>query len=215
MQIIETGLQFAGLRTRTSTSLIIIHHSASPDVPAAEIHAWHLARGWAGIGYHFVIRKNGSIERGRPQETIGAHAGPNVNGHSIGICLCGDFMKEPPSDAQMASLLELIAWLKNYYKAAAGSGIEIKLHRQVAATECPGTLFPVKQIESLQQPAVGNKGGVILADWKVNVMKEAQAAGLIQEEHQPDEAAPKWFVLTVVLNAIKFINNGGKAHEEG
>jgi N-acetylmuramoyl-L-alanine amidase len=97
--------------------LIIIHHSASADVPAAEINAWHLARGWAGIVYHFVIRKDGSIERGRPQQAIGAHAGPGANGHSIGICLCGNFMKELPSDAQMVSLLVLIAWLKNYYKA--------------------------------------------------------------------------------------------------
>ncbi len=45
MNIIETGLQFNELRNRTSTRLIVLHHSASPDVPAAEIHAWHLARG--------------------------------------------------------------------------------------------------------------------------------------------------------------------------
>ena len=48
MQIIETSLQFEGLRTRTSNSLIVVHHSASADVPAAEIHAWHLARAGPG-----------------------------------------------------------------------------------------------------------------------------------------------------------------------
>ena len=115
MDIIETGLHFKGLRNRKSTRLIVLHHSASPDVPAAEIHAWHLARGWAGIGYHFVIRKNGSIERGRPLGAIGAHAGPGVNGYSIGICLCGDFMKEVPTGQQISALLELLAWLNEYF----------------------------------------------------------------------------------------------------
>lgn len=211
MQIIETGLQFKGLRARTLTSLIVIHHSDSADVPAAEIHAWDLARGWAGIGYHFVIRKDGSIERGRPQEMIGAHAGPGVNGHSIGICLCGNFMTELPSDAQMVSLTELIAWLKDSYKAK--GDIEIKLHRQVAATDCPGTLFPVKQLESLLKQTVNNEGGMSMEDWKAKVMQDAKAAGLIREDHNPDDPAPKWFVLTVVLNAVKYINNGGKALE--
>ena len=213
MQIIETGLQFEGLRTRTSTSLIVLHHSYSKDVPAAEIHAWHLARGWAGIGYHFVIRKDGSIERGRPQDMIGAHAGPGVNGHSIGICLCGNFMKELPSNAQMMSLVGLVAWLQNFYRASAGD-VEIKLHRQVAATNCPGILFPVQQFESRLQQAVNNKGDASMEDWKTKIMQEAKAAGVIQEDHQPDDPAPKWFVLTVALNAINFINIGGKVHEE-
>lgn len=203
MQIIETGLQFKGLRDRTSTNLIVIHHSDSPDVPAAEIHAWHLARGWAGIGYHFVIRKDGSIERGRPQETIGAHAGAGVNGHSIGICLCGNFMKELPSDAQLVSLAELAAWLQRFYNASADGRIEIKLHRQVAATDCPGTLFPVQQFEGLLQKTVSKEGDASMEDWKAKVMQEAKSAALIHEDHNPDDPAPKWFVLTVVLNALK------------
>ena len=211
MQIIETGLQFNGLRARTSTSLIVVHHSASSDVSAAEIHAWHLAKGWAGIGYHFVIRKDGSIERGRSQEMIGAHAGAGVNGHSIGICLCGNFMTELPSDSQMVSLVELVTWLQEFYNASTGD-LEIKLHRQVAATDCPGTLFPLEQFENRMHLA-NNGGDGNVEEWKIKIMQEAKAAGLIQEDHQPDDPAPKWFVLTVVLNAVNFINNGGKALE--
>ena len=88
MRIIETGLQFGGLQARSKTDLIVLHHSASADVSAAEIHGWHRAKGWAGIGYHFVIRKNGSIERGRPQEMIGAHAGrvPGATPPPSSIC---------------------------------------------------------------------------------------------------------------------------------
>lgn len=213
MNIIETGLQFNGLRNRTLTRLIVLHHSASPDVPAAEIHAWHLARGWAGIGYHFVIRENGNIERGRPMEAIGAHAGPGVNDNSIGICLCGDFMKEVPGAAQIKALLQLLAWLDEYYTSAVGAGLAIKLHREVAATVCPGNLFPVEKISRLHRQAASIEGGNRLDDWKNQLMREGRAAGLIHEEHLPDEPAPKWFVLTVALQVLESIKYGGKALE--
>ncbi len=210
MQIIENGLHFNGLQARSKTDLIVVHHSASADVPAAEIHAWHLVRGWAGIGYHFVIRKDGSIERGRPQQAVGAHAGKKCNEHSIGICLCGNFMKELPSEPQLISLIELVVWLKNYYKASAGE-IDIKLHRQVTATECPGKLFPENKFINRLQQVLDNK--LIIDEWKLEVMQEAQAAGLIQKDHHPDDPAQKWFVLKVVLNALGKIKNGGEALE--
>ena len=203
MQIIETGLQFEGLRARSGTSLIVLHHSASADVAAAEIHSWHRAKGWAGIGYHFVIRKDGSIERGRPQETIGAHAGAGVNGCSIGICLCGNFMQELPSDEQLVSLVELVVWLQRYYRAADGTELEVILHREVAATECPGNSFPAQQFAGLLQLAMAEEGGEQMEEWKAKIIQEAKAAGLIKDDHHPDEPAPKWFVLTVALNALK------------
>ena len=160
--------------------MVVLHHSASRDVPAAEIHAWHLARGWAGIGYHFVIRKNGSIEQGRPIEMIGAHAGPGVNGYSIGICLCGDFMQEVPEAAQIESLIKLIDWLNLYYAGSNPKGLDIKLHREVAATICPGNLFPVEQIRRLYSVTAGDKGGIVVEAWKNDLMQEAQRIGLIR-----------------------------------
>jgi len=69
----------------------IIHCSDSPDdrdVDAAEIKRWHLERGWADIGYHFVIRRNGDIEGGRPLAQPGAHC-EGHNRDSIGTCLVG------------------------------------------------------------------------------------------------------------------------------
>lgn len=200
MEIIATNLQFNGLKNRASTSLVILHHSASPDVPAAEIHTWHLARGWAGIGYHFVIRKNGSIERGRPLEAIGAHAGPGVNGNSIGVCLSGNFMNERPTDQQITALVELLVWLNGYYK----SDLEVKLHREVMATACPGTLFPGEQIKSLVAASAGpNRDGGSGDDWKKQIITRAREAGLIEEQHHPDDPAPKWFVLAVALRAAQ------------
>ena len=202
MQIIETGLQFGTLQTRKTNTLIVIHHSASNDVPASTIHNWHRQRGWAGIGYHFVIRKNGRIERGRPQAAVGAHAGAGYNGHSIGICLCGNFMNEKPDPRQIASLKELITWLNQTYASQNPQGMDVKLHRDVAKTSCPGDLFPEQGIQEFCT-APGRKGEKTVEEWKSKLMQEARESGLITEEHDPDETAPKWFVLAVALHLLE------------
>lgn len=76
---------------RSTTDLIVVHCSATPagrDVTAAEIDKWHRERGFAKIGYHYVIRLDGSVEKGREQDEIGAHVYKN-NNTSVGICLIG------------------------------------------------------------------------------------------------------------------------------
>ena len=56
------------------------------DIGAEEIHNWHLDRGWSGCGYHYVIRRDGRLQRGRPLERKGAHSGAyGHNNYSIGI----------------------------------------------------------------------------------------------------------------------------------
>lgn len=142
MNIIDKGLKFKGLRKRRSTSMVVLHHSVSSDVSAVDIDRWHRGQGWLGIGYHFVIRFDGRIERGRPLDTIGSHAGSGINGKSIGICLTGNFMNHLPTELQLRSLMELLAWLKKYYSEHGINNLEVKLLREVAATACPGTLFP-------------------------------------------------------------------------
>ena len=102
---------------RTIT-LIIIHCSAvRPDQTssAAQIDTWHRKDNhWKlGIGYHYVIRRDGTIEPGRPEWLIGAHC-LNHNAHSIGVCYEGgldirgqpDDTRTPAQKAAMRSLLE-------------------------------------------------------------------------------------------------------------
>ena len=138
MQIVETNLQFSRAPSkRTRTGRIILHHTASADVSAATIHGWHQGQGWIGIGYHFVIRANGTIERGRPEDTIGSHAGPQGNGDSIGIVLTGNFEIGAPSTAQMIALAKLIKELRSRY-----GDLTVIGHRDVMATACPGKNFP-------------------------------------------------------------------------
>ena len=82
---------------------IVVHCSDTPndrDVDAATIHEWHKERGFDGIGYHFVIRRDGTIENGRPIYWKGAHA-KKVNHNSIGICLVG---RDVFTTEQLASL---------------------------------------------------------------------------------------------------------------
>ena len=74
---------------------VVVHWSATylnQDIGADEIHEWHTQRGFSGIGYHYVIRKDGRIQRGRPIDRTGAHAKDNGhNNFSIGLCLVGGY----------------------------------------------------------------------------------------------------------------------------
>ncbi|WP_244944586.1 N-acetylmuramoyl-L-alanine amidase [Mitsuokella multacida] len=133
-----THLSFRSLTNRRRTDAIIVHHvgNTNADVSAETIHQWHLANGWAGIGYHFVIRKDGSIEQGRPMDTVGAHC-YGENDHTVGVNLVGNFEDYVPEDAQVASAKRLLAALcRNYGFAPSGS--TIFGHRDFNATACPG-----------------------------------------------------------------------------
>lgn len=101
--------------------LIVVHCSATgtDDIGAAEIRAWHTAppKKWSDIGYHYVIRRNGKMEHGRPEDQIGAHA-QGFNDSSLGICLVGGVSADDKAKAefnftraQMASLEALLAAL--------------------------------------------------------------------------------------------------------
>lgn len=97
------------------------------DVGVAEIRQWHTdpppqGRGWAAIGYHYVIRRNGDVEPGRHVSEVGTH----VQGHnieSVGICLVGgvNAQNQPEAnftDAQYAALAELLTDLSKQYPKA-------------------------------------------------------------------------------------------------
>ena len=136
--ITETFLDFDGLSNRTYTNLIVIHHTGGADIDASaeQIHDWHKSQGWAGIGYHFVIRKNGKIERGRPVDAVGSHA-YGFNSHSIGIHLSGDFETAEPTLAQIEMASMLIANLCADYNIPIDKA-HICGHCDLMATDCPG-----------------------------------------------------------------------------
>ena len=141
MEILEQTYDWAmPLARRSATRRIILHHAAAVTCTARQIHQWHLANGWAGIGYHFFVRKDGRVYRGRPEDTVGAHAGNN-NYDSIGICFEGSFDREQMNEVQMKAGAELVAYLKQKYGIT-----KVQKHRDVNATGCPGDNFPFEAI---------------------------------------------------------------------
>lgn len=141
MKINDVTYKWNGaLSARRSTTRIILHHAAARKCTAQQIHSWHLANGWSGIGYHFFVRKDGSVYRGRPEDTVGAHAGNN-NYDSVGICFEGNFMTETMPEAQKRAGQELVQYLKGKYGIT-----KVQKHSDVNATGCPGTHFPFKEI---------------------------------------------------------------------
>lgn len=122
---------------------IVVHCAdtyASMDIGAEEIRKWHVEdNGWSDIGYHYVIRRNGAIEHGRPLEKSGAHVRGH-NKHSIGICLVGgkpDFNFTLP---QILSLKSLLNELTGAYLNAVVCG-----HRDLDDSKtCPN--FDVNQL---------------------------------------------------------------------
>lgn len=94
---------------------LVVHCTASPDyrdVGFKEINDWHKARGWkskSGIscGYHYIIRRNGEIEKGRPDREIGAHA-YGTNSDSLGIVWVGTNDISPEQEQSLTSLLHLL-----------------------------------------------------------------------------------------------------------
>ena len=141
MQIIEKTFNWAtGLSKRKKTEVIILHHADADKCSVEDIHSWHLQRGWSGVGYQFLIRKDGSVYRGRPEDAVGAHTtGNNIN--SIGICFEGKYMTQIMPEAQIKAGQELISYLKDKYKIT-----NVKRHKDFMATDCPGDNFPFDRI---------------------------------------------------------------------
>ena len=139
MNIRSYDLHFGDLTAREATDLIVLHHSNGGfdiDFSAAQIHDMHLNFGYSGIGYHFVIRKDGTLELARPELMIGAHAlGHNFN--SIGICFSGDFSFAHPTDQQLNTAADLISDLCKDYDVPCDRE-HILPHRDLNETDCPG-----------------------------------------------------------------------------
>ena len=141
VNIKKTNLQYdySQLSNRTKTDMIVIHHTGNPtddELSAAEINASHQAQGWTCIGYHYVIRKDGTIEEGRPHWTIGAHAYGD-NDHTIGIHVCGNFEIGEPTQAQIESLAMLLANVCDDYGLPIDKD-HVVAHRDLMATACCG-----------------------------------------------------------------------------
>ena len=137
-----------------SITLIVIHCSAvKPDQlsSVAQIDSWHRERGFKfGVGYHYVIRRDGSIEAGRPEWMVGAHC-VNHNKYSIGVCYEGGLdARGQPADtrtaAQKATLRRLLTDLHRRYPRA----VIVGHHDLNPQKECPCIKNVAEEYKDLQ-----------------------------------------------------------------
>jgi N-acetylmuramoyl-L-alanine amidase len=114
------------LRHMREITHIVVHCTATPEErqhTAADVRRWHKARGWRDIGYHWLIRLDGTIEPGRAENQVGSHVAGH-NAKSIGVVYVGGIDKDTfrPKDTrtpeQRAALLNLLKDLKSRYPKA-------------------------------------------------------------------------------------------------
>ncbi len=133
---------------------IVLHTVGVPgDTTVAAVRAYHVQhRGWRDCGYHFLVRKDGTVEPGRPLDQVGAHtAGAN---DSWGVAVAGDGDSEPWTQAQWRGVLALVARLS----ARAGPRhLPVLGHREAPARlagakpttkTCPGRLVDLDEVRS-------------------------------------------------------------------
>lgn len=141
LNIIEKTYSLNGkLSIRSKTERIILHHAESSSCTVEDIDNWHKKNGWTCIGYHFFVKKDGTIYRGRQENSVGAHAG-GANSNSIGICFEGRYETEQMPDIQVEAGKELVAYLKNKYNIS-----KVQRHSDVCSTSCPGRNFRFDEI---------------------------------------------------------------------
>lgn len=134
-----------------TVTLIVVHCSAVRPwqrSSAADIDGWHRDKGWSGIGYHYVVRRDGTVERGRPPERVGAHCRGH-NRHSIGVCYEGGLnaqgvAEDTRTPAQRAALRVLIEQLHRDYPHA----LIVGHHTLDPTKECP--CFDCSEYSDLQ-----------------------------------------------------------------
>lgn len=147
ISIIDRQYRWNGeLQKRSKTDYIILHHAKAAVCSPEDIHRWHLNNGWVGMGYQYFTRKDGTIYRGRPEDTVGAHT-VNYNSSSIGICFEGDFENERMPEAQEKAGIELVRYLLSKYPNA-----KVIRHCDVNNTRCPGENFPNRIIIEGMKP---------------------------------------------------------------
>lgn len=155
MNIVKHTYKWANsLKARSATTRIILHCAATAegkDYTTDTIHKWHLARKFSGIGYNFVIYRDGSIHEGRPVWASGAHTS-GYNSTSVGICYIGGVAtdgktpKDTRTPEQREALLQLVHELMAKYKVPLS---KVCGHYQFANKACPS--FKMEQFRKEYQ----------------------------------------------------------------
>lgn len=146
MNIIDLGLQFktSKLSAGNTPKILYLHHSAGVNTVEA-YHQQHLNKGWAGLGYNYIVDLDGKIYKGRDPKYIPAGVlGFNTN--SLHICAIGNFDNMVMPDVQKQAIKEIVQYCKVNFTTLTA----IKGHREAPyATACPGKNYPLAEIKEV------------------------------------------------------------------
>lgn len=155
---------------RSGTNFLILHHAAGNGTPEA-IHSYHKGKGWAGIAYHYYVRKDGTVYEGRPEEWKGGHTTGYNN--ELGICFEGDFEKEQMGALQAASGKLLIEDILRRHPT-----LTVKGHKELGSTSCPGRYFEIRGYYPKEDaPAKGGEGEVFVT---LPILKNGSRGGAVK-----------------------------------
>lgn len=136
-------------------SRITVHHDGMPPTALRgprdsaarleQIRSSHVnGRGWADIGYHFIVDPQGRVWEGRPATFQGAHI-KDQNENNLGILVLGNFQLQRPTPAALASLDRLLVMQMSRYRVPLA---RVRTHRELARTECPGNNLQMYMVQT-------------------------------------------------------------------
>jgi N-acetylmuramoyl-L-alanine amidase len=132
-------------RYLTSIDTIVLHHSATiTGTPQAFAEHHVKSKKWPGIGYHYVVGKKGEIWQTNDATTISYHAA-NYNGHSLGVCMVGNFDEQRLEGPQKESVLSLLRYLLEMHPGVK----HLYGHKETGGkTACPGKNISMDEIRA-------------------------------------------------------------------
>ncbi|MGH2343470.1 peptidoglycan recognition protein family protein [Segnochrobactraceae bacterium EtOH-i3] len=183
-------------RPARTVSRVFLHCSAS-DRPehddVAVMRQWHRANGWADVGYHFFIRKDGTIQPGRSLELVpAAQAGHNTG--TIAICLHG-LDRDRFTTAQFASLRALAGEIGTAYAGR----LTVHGHCEVSAKACP--VFDYRAVLNLDATGRLGRGGAVPAAI-ASADGDAPVRSLLRYETRRDSDPEEVRALQRLVNAV-------------
>jgi hypothetical protein len=131
--------------TNNAITRATIHHTVTPTNDSfgpkkrlRQIQAFHMfSRGWCDIGYNFLVSRDGRVWRGRGKNVVGAHVA-NHNTNNVGISFMGTYTSTKATLAQRCRTAKLLRWLHQEHPALQLNRTDVKGHRQLGSTSCPG-----------------------------------------------------------------------------
>ncbi len=158
MELNDAHLTFAKkIPERKRTDFIILHHIAGHG-SVEDVHREHLLRNFAGIGYNFYVRLDGSKWIGRGLMAVGAQCdAKHMNKRSLGIGAEGNFQFEEMPDVQREGIIEIIRYCRYLWPT-----IPCLRHSDVEPTDCPGKNYPFVKIATKSLPQLPVTAPVVL-----------------------------------------------------